>query len=423
MRSVFRRGKWINKNNKYRVNCLDALKNALNNQHILQYIAASVPLHCSDGWNFLGRSVDSIKNGDPFIACHLAYYAELRAAMSLLGSQGIGIFSSDHVIIDTLGNCSKISPRGNRAASGTHKFAWVALQHWGEQQRSADLIGDIIRPGNFPLKIWLSAFSTGTIQPIAAKWLNTWGLDLKRVYEDQYLRNDSSYRPNHISLLPNSDAVKICAFIRSFWSCFEPSGTFEFNTLDKHLLRLSLEAQFQAFTGDSPGDNHADFLARVTRMLELLGITGVMKSNYENFFGRISSPTDPAIINYSNKVGSIEDPDFHLQVLSRAALLLRLANGSVAKSLSSNGVNRGDLSFWANTLGEARGFWPLSTPPVDFSELWDDVAEACEVLEDWESNVASGTAENSMISLLSSENISALATVGGFEKIALWGFC
>lgn len=430
MKHIFSRGKWINKTNKYRTNSLSSLKNPLNSQQMLQYLAASVPLHCSDGWKFLGQAISSLKYGDPYICCHLAYYAELRAAMSLLASQGVGVFSTTHVIAEASRICMKISPQGNRArganskaARGTHKFVWVALQHWGELQRSADLVGKVIRPHGISLEIWLSAYSPASIHPIAIKWLKTWGVDLKYLFDDQFLRNDSSYRPNHIANLPSNNSVNICSFMTSLWRLFEPSSSFEFTDIDNYLLRLSIEMQFEAITGGPPNSNLENYKLRVIQMLDRLAIDGAKKTYYERFLAREILPNDPAVILNSQKLGTTEDPEFHLQVLSRAALMLRLATGSVANCFSNNGINRSDISFWINSCGLSRGFWHPSMPPEDMRDLWDDVSDACDILESWNASVVTGGSDSSMLSFISGNNIEALSVVSGFERIALWGFC
>ena len=67
---------------------------------LAEYIACSIPLHLADGWTFLARGLDAIKAGDSDSAIHMAYYAELRAAMSLLAGDGVGVFRSRHVAIE-----------------------------------------------------------------------------------------------------------------------------------------------------------------------------------------------------------------------------------------------------------------------------------------------------------------------------------
>ncbi len=96
---------WLSKSNKYSsdtINRITADINAgnLHKRQMAQYVAASVILHCNDGWSYLGRSLSALLRGDPHRARHLAYYAELRGAMSLLASNGIGVFNKQHFVID-----------------------------------------------------------------------------------------------------------------------------------------------------------------------------------------------------------------------------------------------------------------------------------------------------------------------------------
>lgn len=72
-------------------------------------MAASVIVHCFDGWSYLGRALEAEMAGDPQTAVHLGYYAELRAAMSVLASDEIGVFRNKHAVFTgetykTIGN-------------------------------------------------------------------------------------------------------------------------------------------------------------------------------------------------------------------------------------------------------------------------------------------------------------------------------
>lgn len=138
----FQTGKWIASTNRYLGNCSDSIyqdlnRGTLNHSDLAQYIAASVALHCADGWSYLGRALECHACGDGEAASHLAYYAELRAAMSLLAAEGQGIFNTQHIIVDSHRNCRPIS----RLHFGTHEVAWFAFKTWAFQHSSADLLG------------------------------------------------------------------------------------------------------------------------------------------------------------------------------------------------------------------------------------------------------------------------------------------
>src|SRR4051812_31586529 len=89
-----RDSRWLGKTNVYGVAASEKLyrdskaKRAPKGRNLGQYVAASAPLHALDGWAYVARSLDAAFMGDPDAARHLAYYAELRAALALLAAAG-----------------------------------------------------------------------------------------------------------------------------------------------------------------------------------------------------------------------------------------------------------------------------------------------------------------------------------------------
>src|SRR6266540_3509352 len=135
-----RRRSWLVKSNRYLVDCVDRIEvdkraRAVVQSDLGQYIAASAPLHCADGWTLLGRALGSHLRGDPDTARHLAYYAELRAAVSLLASAGLGIFDRDHFVLDASGSVRQFAER-----LGTHVATWEVLTCWAGLPVAGDLL-------------------------------------------------------------------------------------------------------------------------------------------------------------------------------------------------------------------------------------------------------------------------------------------
>ena len=60
----FKHSRWVGTSNRYRRNTTGRIYadtrpgRSLNYLHLTQYIAASAPLHCADGWSLLGRAID-----------------------------------------------------------------------------------------------------------------------------------------------------------------------------------------------------------------------------------------------------------------------------------------------------------------------------------------------------------------------------
>jgi hypothetical protein len=93
---------WIGRANRYSRDTIRRIKSDIgiggvrSPRQLSQYVAASTVLHCADGWSYLGKAISCLLRGDPHRCRHLAYYAELRAALSLLASEGVGIFQDRH---------------------------------------------------------------------------------------------------------------------------------------------------------------------------------------------------------------------------------------------------------------------------------------------------------------------------------------
>ena len=104
-------------------------------------------------------------------------------------------------------------------------------------------------------------------------------------------------------------------------------------------------------------------------------------------------------------------------MISRAALLLRVATGA-CENLLSGRADREDLRFWWSDLGLERGFWRSETEPDELTDLWTDVASALEDVATWESGVASGAPSQQA---WKSGCAAPLCVLGECERIGLWG--
>ena len=102
-------------------------------------------------------------------------------------------------------------------------------------------------------------------------------------------------------------------------------------------------------------------------------------------------------------------------VLSRATLLLRIANGVCAQRLANAQVTRQDLEFWWARVGEDEGLWSQGTEPDPFADLWTEVDNA---IEDTEIalQLISSPGEMSTISKILGEGV----TLTQYSRAALW---
>ena len=413
-----KKSRWIGVGNRYSPNTIDRLNSDsrpgrnINHQHLSQYIAASAPLHCADGWALLGRALDCHFRRDQDSARHFAYYAELRAAFALLATEGIAIFNRDHFVVDHRKQCFKFG-------GSTHQVVWQVLEHWGGLKRCANLLGLSIQVNGVTLREWLDHFAaSGSFRAIGSRWLRTWGLDLRVFADDQEVRNEASYRPT--KLLPRSflDVKDSADFVCALWALCEPSAQSQFEGLDRYLLRLALEETFRGVRGTTATMAGAQFRSDIKAMVSQVVSDAATHSTWVDFLARATDADDPIIVAEAGQTDSVDSPRQHLQMISRAALLLRVATGANSRLLKESGVSADDLKFWWSALGEERGLWDKTSEPVELRDLWADAELALKGLKEW---TATTTAPNRTLGRWRQENSYDIAVLGGCERIALWG--
>ena len=420
LKRFLRKSAWIGKSNFYAKDAVSRLKRGIpanreRRRNLAQYIAASVTLHANDGWSYLGRAVGCILTGDTHRALHLAYYAELRAAMSLLASSGIGIFNRQHYIVPQVNSTSKL-----RAGHGTHAMAWVALEEWAKLSNSGDLFAKLVRPDGQTLERWFHAQGGATAVAAQAKaWFMQWGMDLGLAAKDQRARNESSYRPDGVPRIWEVDANDCLEFVSDLWRLLEPSPTSNFEQIDRHILRHAIESYFRGTSGHEPSPNNPRFAELVHRTVTRMSLPLSAEQRVKRFLRRQISPIDPSVFRYSAiKPGNPESDAF--AVISRAVLLLRLATGSAYRQLESNGVDAEVLEFWWRKLGESRGIWQPGAAPSDLHDLWADVEESLNAIADAEDNHPPVLNSFSTIASNLAPELSVLAS---HERVGIWGLC
>lgn len=412
-------GRWLDVNNRYATDCINRINfdlaqpTGVDQASLSQYIAASAPLHCLDGWGYLGRALGAHTVGDSDVARHQAYYAELRAALSLLASEGIGLFDRTHFLVTGPATVQKL-----QSSSGTHRITWSALEEWAGQPAASTLLGQVITHGGYPLSDWLQAFlGANNLGAIAQEWFRAWGVDLQKLGNDRDARNEGSYRPTRVVAKPVLDVMEASSFVRELWSLWEPTAPSQFDNLDQHLVRRCIDLTYQAVSGNRPQDDRPDFEARVATMLRRLGLGATTAARMQDFFTRRDEPADHPVLLRADVVGPVTDPAHHVQVMGRACLLLRLATGSAAKLLADNYVGSSDLGFWWKALVEDRGFWDVSQPMGDLTDLWLDMEDAVKAVASWESGVHGQATYSVWRQSLPHE----LLALGECERAALWG--
>ncbi|MCB2199098.1 hypothetical protein KQI63_06805 [bacterium] len=422
LQNNWQNGSWLSSGNIYAKDVVAKIENgnrryntgnrkADRQWQLSEYVAASTVLHCMDGWSYLGKAILSDLRNDAGTSSHLAYYAELRAVMSLLASVGIGVFNKCHASLIGHEKCEHFND------GPTHRFAWLAFEEWVKSNQAKQILFDVLTVGGKPASIWLShsGLSYGFL---AHRWLNHWGIDIKRFSEDRDARNEFSYRPNTMNRISIGDAISSIESLSNYWESCEPFGAYSFEMIDRSLLRTAIRHVFKDANGRTYKQAKNIYRKYIERMLHAVSPTGMTEQRWLNFFS--AEETSFYIYDLAAKNEHHSAPGYPKQIISRALLLLRIATGLTRNLLSRvPSYNRTELEFWWGKIGEARGLWRPAEPPEDFIDLWQDVQEAMDQLNEWKEN----TSENKSVwDLWSSPDCArSLHCLSGTERIALWG--
>lgn len=410
---------WLNANNRYRktatktyVDDFNASPKTIDESALIAYIAASGPTHAIDGWSYFARATDAVLRGDLYAALHLGYYAELRAAMSILASEGIGVFNQRHPVIDSTGNTTTSIAKArqwndatsqyNDKRAGNHVIVWPMLSHWGSLERAAKLLDTLISPEGYSLRSWLSALSIPSpVRAISKGWFERWGIDLSRLSEDHESRNMVSYRPSEFRLPPAPFAPEAINFVSKLWELFEPATSGRFPELESELLRIIVR--------------ESGVLVNAAQLQNGLGMSPAIASRWATY---LSAPNVSIPLSLSEKTDGIEHPEAALQVISRAALLLFLATGSARKHFVDAGCTSAMLEFFWKRQCEVRFSGPAASLPIDPIDLWQDIKDHLEDAETWRAAAAT----NATLGEWRKTQPEVMNQIVSFELAGIWGF-
>jgi hypothetical protein len=410
--------KWVGGRNRYVIDTKKKIATETKTgglkkpRQMSQYIAASCLLHCTDGWSYLGKAMSSLLRGDPHRARHLAYYAELRAAMALLATTGVGVFDKHHFVVDAPNSVAAL-----KGQSPTHQFVWDCLEYWCTQAWSGDLFASIVRPNGRKLEDWLAPVGGGSVAaPQAKEWFLQWGMDLQLPTKDREARNESSYRPDGMPDTWTLDPPATLRFARDIWRALEPSHPSRFDTVDRHILRLALESIFKGQQGISAPDDPARFRQFASRLVKNQGLSEDTAEQWLQFLCRKIAPDNLSIFEFS-KITPGARENSHAAIVARATLLLRVASGSTADLIQDAGFTSDAIAFWWERMGLSRGLWEGAKNADGLLDLWADIESLLHDLDIFQERHAPAA---QTFFRVASELGQALVGLGSCERVAVW---
>ncbi|MFK4502859.1 hypothetical protein ABIF86_007150 [Bradyrhizobium japonicum] len=348
--------------------------NNIPHPQLIEAVSASAPNHCMDGWSYIARAKAAFLAGDLHAARHLAYYAQLRAALSMLGHLGIGVFNGINFVVNANGGVARLDPqRRTEKGLGTHAAVWVILDKWVSDPRMARQFLGMVRVAGIALASCLDAVWPGaSTTAVAGNLVEAWGVDLKRGRDDHRSRNMSSYNPQALQQMPDQVADRVL-FIESVWSLFEPTSSSSFDLVDRLLLRSMLWQQHEVV---SPQLSKRD--GAIGRRYEHLPEAVRNIASIEFLCGE-SEAVEPTLITAAK---SNQSPALPTEMIARALLLLRAATAFTVSNFSDAGIRLGEgkLRAWTDPIAVARGFWKPASALANPIDLWDDIKVALEEL-------------------------------------------
>lgn len=320
-------------------------------------LAAEQIGHLVEGWRYASAATHALLNHSSRQALHFAYYAELRAAMSLFAFSGIRVKRDDFFYLDSSATRHRVD------SIGTHDAVWGLWKQWVNRSDAQSLFLDGIK---LHPSISLRDVVAGVRYVNASATLTDWGIDLLDATNDHLARNAASYEAEYISH-PLSPMKKDDAeLIKSIWSLFLSEGValrfdaaFVNYVIADAIPKLQMQSRGPAWTYESQLSDVA---------VSISANTGVDESE---FMGKISGayPSLPFNLAGERKTGV-------QNVICRSFFLLRLAMmaGKKSMSLSSSTGAKDWVAMWLEQAG-------ISIPGVDAQDLEEDYIIALQEID------------------------------------------
>ncbi len=408
--------RWLDQSNRYLRETRDQVQtdrasNAIDSNQLGNYLAASVFTHLVDGWEYMSASVSAMIDGDYERAIHFAYYAELRAAVSIIASQGIGINNGQNFYFDSHGTFSHFHGR-------THEVVWLILKEWALIPTNADYLMELINVQGKSIKQWLSEFEIYVgilpITMLASDVMELWSMDLRDIGNDHSVRNNASYSPHLLVDNPNviskSDAL---GHVIQIWEDCEPTSVHHLSTLDMQFLQSILETALIMKKGLNK-NNHRYDLVYKRHMENFIRQAGISDPKLQSVLLKVSRPNAFNILNRA-KNGFYDSSDVG-GVNSRALLLLRVATANGKYFNDNAGLEWEDIKFWWDDLGVRLWFWKTGEEPDTMSDLWEDIQEGVNNIMD----TLTGNDTASSWQKIHQDNSLDILLLKRMDRILLW---
>ena len=259
-------------------------------------------VHLTEGWRYLSSALAAVLCNAHSQATHFAYYAELRAAVSVLSGFGIRIFNTSHTYLSRSGTTSTPPWSGVQ----THKIVWELWRLWCTSPSAESLLLDQLK---ILPSVTMRDLKKATVGIAAPPVLRSWAIDLS-LSQEKLSRNVASYEARSsrepLKVMTPADVE----FIRQLWLLKEPTG--HGLRFEQELARYWVAEQINSM---DPNDRLAWkdlFLEEIERD------TGTPRATLDSFF-------DDSVALSPILKSALDGQTGHENMIARAFFLLRLA--------------------------------------------------------------------------------------------------
>lgn len=331
---------------------------------LAKLLAAEQIAHLVEGWRYCAAAFHATLVNATDNAQHFAYYAELRAALSLFAGSGIRIKLGDGYCLDANGE------RHPLRKTNTHELVWNLWPAWAKREDAITLVKQQITlvPG-----VAIGDFEASLISLGLNQSLEGWGYDLLPVEQDRYSRNAASYDAFWAARPLSRMAQDDLNFLSDLWTLLLPENGARWRfdiELICYLVRRALPTLKQSRSVHDPEDG--EVAGNLTPMLthgdtdlqQIVGAVAARTGADAEHLMRVL--TNGSIVNPFTRAE--EKSSEFSNMLCRAVFLLRLATLSVNERLP-----RPDsaVESWIANWMDYAGLGDRESK-VDFADLPED---------------------------------------------------
>ncbi len=270
-------------------------------------LAVEALVHLTEGWRCLSAALSSTLSNAPAQATHFAYYAELRAAKSLLSSHGMRVSNQSNSYLELHGG-HKSSPSWERMP--THTAVWKLWKDWAKSPAAEGLLLNQLK---ILPSVTIGDLKASVGRVAANPTLTRWALDLS-MGDEHKARNQASYETpmarERLRPMQGSDFE----FVRDLWVLAEPTG-FGLR-FEQELVKYLVDAELRDEEVAADDTERSAWQQRLIDDLEQS--TGTPRMTLESFFSQGTSSPQVFQLAFND---DLNPPN----MIARAFFLLRLA--------------------------------------------------------------------------------------------------